>query len=728
MQLNIRLNTTVDAETSASTNALKDASKRKAVANETIEDAWVRIMAQKNSDSDLRKLHTVKSVMDKGEVGREAPKLKADGTPKPLGKFSKAEAIRLYSIVAEQQREGKLAELVASTPSNYVLLNKPEQVPQIITDIEKADYVGYDCETFGEGNGALDPWIGDIAGFSVSANDLHYYVPLAHVDTENLPTESVMAIFEALCQAKLIMHNAPFDCKWASVKLGVDLTKALYADTRIMAMALDENASHRLKDLLTNWLKEPSDNFDELFGKTPFNTISADVALVYAAGDTEKTLKLFKWMMAHFNTERLYNLKKLVFDIEMPVQRMFIKSDLRGMAFDGDRASELDSKLEAEESELLRKIYAILGREVNLNSPMQMKAVFFDELGITDYGKGSTSNKFLKKAKKEHPVVPLYLEYKEIGKLRQAFTQKLPNEVKSDGRIHPWHNTWGAATGRFTCKEPNTQQIPAKRPEVRHLFKTLGSDRILASIDYSQIELRVLAHEANDEVLIAAFKNGQDIHSTTAALISKGQFTYKDVEQYKDIDGHAAQKYRKQAKIVNFGIVYGMGSGTLANTLEITQQEGQTLIDNYFAGYPGIAAYMERQHKLVHKNGYVEDLLGRKRRLHKDIKSQERWKRLSAERMAGNFPIQSGAGGILKKALIDLEPVLANYDVYIVSQTHDEILYDCPRDISRDSLEHISRVMAEAVTLNCPVNCDIEIYPERWQEKIDFEEWFNDVK
>src|SRR5690606_17882996 len=149
----------------------------------------------------------------------------------------------------------------------------------------------------------------------------------------------------------------------------------------------------------------------------------------------------FEWMMAHFNTERLSRLKSLVFDIEMPVQRIFIKSDLRGMAFDNDRAAELDAKLKAEESELLRKIYGILGREVNLNSPAQMKAVFFDELGITDYGKGSTSSKFLKKAKKEHPIVPLYLEYKEIGKLRQAFTQKLPHEVKSDGRIHPWHNT-----------------------------------------------------------------------------------------------------------------------------------------------------------------------------------------------------------------------------------------------------------------------------------------------
>lgn len=720
----MNLELTLKNDNSRTIETLKDASNRKASLKETIDEAWKRILSQKNTDNDLRKLYEVKAAMDKGLIGREPAKLDRNGNQKALGKFSKAEALRLYAVLSEQQREGKLAELVANTPDNYVLIVSPEQVPQVLSDIKLSEYVGYDCETFGDDNGALDPWKGEIAGFSVSANERHYYVPIAHTDGNNLTIECALEIVRALTNKKLIMHNAPFDCKWAWVKWKIDLTNALYVDTRIMAMALDENASHRLKDLLTNWLKEPSDNFDELFAKTPFNQIGTDVALAYAAGDTEKTLKLFKWMMKHFDTDRLSRLKSLVFDIEMPVQRIFIKSDLRGMAFDTERAAELDGKLEEEESELLRKIYKILGREVNLNSPAQMKDIFFKELGITDYGNGSTSNKFLKKAKHEHPIIPLYLEYKEIGKLRQAFTQKLPNEVKSDGRIHPWHNTWGAATGRFTCKDPNTQQIPAKRPEVRHLFKSLGDDRILVSIDYSQIELRVLAHEANDQVLINAFKNGQDIHSTTAALISKGEFTYVDIENFKDIDGHKAQKLRKQAKIVNFGIVYGMGAGTLANTLEITKEEGQTLIDNYFAGYPGIAAYMDRQHRLVRKNGYVEDLLGRKRRLHKDIKSRERWKQLSAERMAGNFPIQSGAGGILKKALIDLLDVLPLYDINIISQTHDEILYDCPRNVERQSLEHVSRVMSEAVRLNCPVNCDIEIYPERWQEKVDLEEWY----
>ncbi len=251
------------------------------------------------------------------------------------------------------------------------------------------------------------------------------------------------------------MHNAPFDCKWFYVKYGVNLVDALYADTRIMAMSLDENRDHRLKNLLTDWLKEPSDNFDELFANTPFNEVPLDVALPYAAGDTEKTLKLYDWIMAHYEQrEDLQRLQRLLFDIEMPVARQFIWSDIRGIKFDVERAYQLDEKLAIEEAELQRKIYEIIGEEINLNSPAQLSKKLFGDLKLTDYGKGSTNSRFMKKIKREHPVVPLILEYKEIGKLRSAFTQKLPKEVKYDGKIHPWHNTYGAATGRFTCKDP----------------------------------------------------------------------------------------------------------------------------------------------------------------------------------------------------------------------------------------------------------------------------------
>ncbi len=257
------------------------------------------------------------------------------------------------------------------------------------------------------------------------------------------------------------------------------------------------------------------------------------------------------------------------------------------------------------------------------------------------------------------------------------------------------------------------------------MFKATGPDRILVSIDYSQIELRVLAHMANETHLIDAFKNGRDIHSTTAALISP--YSYEEIEADKDTDGSPQQKFRKQAKIVNFGIVYGMGAGKLADTLEIPKADAQKIIDDYFRGYPGIKRYMDEQHRQVMRQGYVTDIFGRKRRLHSDVKSKDRWKVFAAQRQAGNFPIQASAGSILKKAIVDLQPVLPELDVYILTQTHDELLFDCPRDISRETLYKIRDIMTNAVKLRCPIACDIEIYPERWQQKVDEKEWFSEV-
>jgi DNA polymerase I len=714
--LKVRLNIGVKADdTKETVEKVRQAGAKKKAATETLDEAWARILAMKNSEPDQAKLVEVRDAMQSGLVGRDS-----EGK-----RFSKAEALRMYKALAEQQREQKLADLVAKTPVNYVLVTTTRELMAMRDDISQSDLIAFDCETFGENNGALDPWRGNVAGFSVTTRRASYYVPIAHNDGINLPIEVIAEYLWAVLEAaRIVMHNAPFDCKWMAVKYGLNLTDALHADTRIMAMALDENRDHRLKNLLTDWLKEPSDNFDELFPNVQFNEVPLDVALPYAAGDTGKTLKLYDWMMRHLNTDKLADIRRLIFDIEMPVCRQFIKSDLRGIRFDSDKATQLDAQFAREEADLKAKIDELFGEELNLNSPAQLKRKLFDELKLPDIKQGSTGINILKKLKREHPVIPLIIEYRAIGKLRQAFTQKLPGEVKYDGKIHPWHNSFGAKTGRFTCKDPNTQQIPAKRPEIRHLFLATGPDRILVSIDYSQIELRVLAHMANETILIKAFEQGRDIHSTTAALISNGKFTYADIEAGKDNDGSAEQKFRKQAKVVNFGIVYGMGAGKLADTLEISKQEAQKIIDDYFKGYPGIKRYMDDQHRKVMKQGYVTGIFGRKRRLHADVKAKDRWKQFSAQRQAGNFPIQESAGTILKKAVVDLGEVLPKHDSYILLQVHDELVVDCPKDISAEGLEEIRSTMEQAVKLIVPVRCDVEINPERWLEKINNDEWF----
>ena len=271
----------------------------------------------------------------------------------------------------------------------------------------------------------------------------------------------------------------------------------------------------------------------------------------------------------------------------------------------------------------------------------------------------------------------------------------------------------------------NLQQVPAKRGEVRNLFLATNENRILVSMDFSQIEIRVLAHLANEENLLYALRNNQDLHSTTAALISDGRYTYEDIERNKDVDGTEEAKLRKQAKSVNFGVVYGIGSAGLGDMLEISKPEAQKLIDDYFNAYPGISDYMNAQKQKIVRDKFVTDLYGRKRRFHAEMRSGDRYKQFAAQRQAGNFPIQASAGTILKQAIVNLEPVLAKHDTHILIQIHDELLYDCPKDISRDALEEIRATMENAVKLNCQVRCDIEINPERWLEKVNNDEWFD---
>lgn len=693
---------------------------------ETMDEAWTRILAMKNSAADDRRLREVRRAMDVGTIGRE---------PESAGRrFSKAEALRLHARLVDIQRKETLRKLVESTPANYVLAQSFDDLDAMIADIKASEYVGFDLETYSdEKGGALDPWTGNVAGFSVSANGRNYYVPLNHTETPAgfarvSDKEIVEYVKTALESTKTIMHNAPFDCKWAWVKYRLNLIDNLHADTRIMAMAMDENRSHRLKDLLTDWLRLPSDNFDELFPNTDkFNEIPLDVALVYAAGDTEKTLMLYDWIMRAIPKYNIEEIADLLFNIEMPVCRTFIWSDLRGIGFDVPRAIELDEELAKEQQDLERRIYRIFGEEINLNSPAQKSDMLYGKLGLTDLSrKGSTNQKFLKRIEHEHEVVRLLLAHSEIGKLRTSFTQTLPDAVKSDGRIHPWHNTYGAATGRFTCSMPNTQQIPARRSEIRRLFTALGDDRILVAIDYSQIELRVLAHLAQDGVLIEAFRNGRDIHATTASLVSG--LPYDQIMANKDTDGSAEWLAREQAKTVNFGIVYGMTERALADNLRITEREAKKIIDDYFAGYPGIKRYMDEQHQLVRKHGYVTDMYGRKRRLHKEMRAKERWLRSAAERQAGNFPIQSSAGSLLKHAIVELGEVMPIYDTNIVLQVHDELIFDCPRDITRKGLTHIQQTMENVREMCVPIRADIDLYPRRWSEGVSLDEWFEKVK
>ncbi|SMO92220.1 DNA polymerase [Melghirimyces algeriensis] len=701
---------------------LKVVKEKKKSANETMSEAWERIYSSKLTDKDREKMDEVKAAMEAGEIERDpADMYTKKGTYK---KFSKAEALRMWRVVKRTNTEKKLRNMVENTPNNYHLVTNINKLREMKKFIKSADVIAVDCETFvpeGIEGSALDPWTNKMAGFSVSTDENHFYIPLNHNEKTNLDESTVVSELKSTLESsKIVMHNAPFDCKCFWLQYKIDLISPLHADTQVMAMSLNENRKHKLKGLCEDWLQMEGDNFNELFEEGVFNTVPLKVATVYAAGDTEKTLKLYRWMLHQMSLrEDLMRIKKLLFEIEMPVMKTFICSDIRGLHFDVEEARTLDKQFECEIKEISEDIYNLLGEKINLNSNQQLSNVLFNKLKLPNPENGSTSTKkVLAKISNKHPVIRKLIEYRQVHQLRKAFTNKLPNNIKPDGKIHQSHNSWGTVTGRFTCSNPNTQQMPSKRPEIRRLFKP-DPGRIFVSIDYSQIELRVLAHLANDPVLIESFHKGRDIHSATAAQISG--IPYEQVEERKDVDGSIEQKLRKQAKSVNFGIVYGMTPVGLSTELDISQKEAEKLIDSYFASYPSIKEYMDKQVELVRKMGYVVDLFGRKRRL-----GDRRRKFLTngEKRQAGNSPVQASAATILKKSVVDLQPILPTMDVNIRLQVHDELLFDCPRDISQDNLLVIRDTMANAVKLKVPIFCDIEIYPDRWAEKVEFDNWF----
>ncbi|MGM0846943.1 MAG: DNA polymerase [Bacillota bacterium] len=699
---------------------------------ETIEEAWVRVLNMKNSEADKEKLLKVKFRMERGLIGRDPATASK--------KFSKAEALRLHKIIEDEERQAKLEQMVKETPDNYILVEDDDTFKLLLKEMDDNELLAVDCETFAtnENESALDPWTGQMAGFTISSRNYHFYCPLRHTEETKLILErGEKFILERLKPRlekpgkKLVLHNAPFDAKWFFVFHGIDFIDNIYLDTRVAAFMMDENRSHALKDLATDWLKIGSDKFSSLFTEGEFHKVPLKYAKAYGAKDGDLTIKVVDFCEHWLNKrEDLKKIRELLYEVEMPVLRQMIRSDIRGIHFDPEEAVEVDKKLEEHEKAIEKEVKDMLGvgPEFNLGSPIQLSKKLFKDMKITDLKDGSTSSKVLKKIKSEHTVIPKILEYREVSKLRNSFTVKLPKEIKSDGKIHPWHNSLGAKTGRKTCSNPNSQQLPSmtKNPLIRPLFKP-SKGFIFASIDFSQIELRVLAHVAQEEIMIRAFKEGKDLHSTTAARVFLSELPFDEgyarIEEFKDVDDKPEAKYRKQSKNVNFGAVYGITGKGLADMLGSSEAEANLIIRGYFAGYPGIKTYMDEQKLFLHRHGYVVDMFGRKRRL-KDKLNGQWWETGSAERQSGNFGIQSAAGVILKIAIKHLKPVLEEIGGYILLSIHDELLFELPETVTKEQLYRLRDTMENVVKLTVPLRSDIEINPNAWGIKVSEEEFF----
>ena len=434
--------------------------KKEAMKPQDFTKDFDRIRKMKNSEAFVRKMEKVEQELNAGRLKRDTER---------IGKnITKSEVNQLYSKLEERKRQRRLKRIVETIPENFYLVDSLDKMDEMVSvmnkSIEGKKVSGFDIETFNPKGSALDMTEGKVAGFSWSWRGHNYYVPLNHVEETGLPdhVEVMSRLKPTLERLYTVMHNAKFDCKWLLWHYDIDMANNLVADTNVMAFMLDDEApSHSLKTLTIEWLGKEADYFDQLFPNVNrFDEVPLDIATYYAAGDTEKTLELYHYIEKVWRDERygLGDVRKLFYEVELPVIKQFVYSDVYGINLDTERALELYDELEENIKDIKRRIEEMYGQEINLNSPSQISKMLYDDFELPDITKGwnrekSTDKKALNALKDHHPVVPLIIKHRSESKLQSSYTKSLADKAVN-GKVHPDHNTLGARTGRFTCSNP----------------------------------------------------------------------------------------------------------------------------------------------------------------------------------------------------------------------------------------------------------------------------------
>jgi DNA polymerase-1 len=487
-------------------------------------------------------------------------------------------------------------------------------------------------------------------------------------------------------------------------------------DSMLQSYVLDSTASrHDMDTLALKYLGHRCTSFEDIAGKGAkqlrFDQIALEQAAPYAAEDADITLQLHRRFWPRL--EQNERLQALYQDIEIPLIPVLSRMERLGVRVDADELNQQSRELTERVAELEQQAYQVAGRPFNLGSPKQIGAIFFDELGLpvvsrTPKGAPSTSESVLEKlADDGHALPRLILEHRGLSKLRSTYTDKLPRMRDArTGRVHTSYHQAVAATGRLSSSDPNLQNIPIRREEgrrIRRAFIPEPGYRLLAA-DYSQIELRIMAHLSGDERLLAAFAAGQDIHRATAAEIHG--LTPDEV----------TSDQRRSAKAINFGLIYGMSAFGLARQLGIERREAQAYVDTYFARYPGVKAFMERIREQAGRDHYVETLFGRRLYL-PDINHQNQQRRQGAERTAINAPMQGSAADIIKRAMIAVDAWIERDrpPVRMIMQVHDELVFEITEDAVESASDRIRTLMQSAAELKVPLIVDVGV-GENWDE------------
>ena len=591
--------------------------------------------------------------------------------------------------------------------TEYDTILSVEQLDNWIATLSKADLIAIDTETT-----SLNYMEAELVGISFAVEvGKAAYLPLSH-DYVDAPEQLDKAmVFEKLTPLleneaiKKVGQNLKYDIS-IFANAGIKL-KGVQFDTMLESYVFNSVASkHNMDDLALKYLGHKNISFEEIAGKgakqLTFNQIPLETAAPYAAEDADITLRLHQHLWPRL--EKLPELASVFTDIELPLIDILSNIERQGVLIDsmllGQQSEELARKID----ELQTKAHEIAGQPFNLASPKQLQELFFEKLGYpvikkTPKGAPSTAEEVLIELALDYPLPKIILEHRSLAKLKSTYTDKLPLMVNAQsGRVHTSYHQANAATGRLSSSEPNLQNIPIRTEEgrrIRHAFIAPEGRKILAA-DYSQIELRIMAHLSQDKGLLTAFAEGKDIHKATAAEVFDVDFSEVSSDQ------------RRRAKAVNFGLIYGMSAFGLAKQLDIPRAEAQRYIDTYFKRYPGVLNYMEETRAIAADLGYVSTLFGRRLYL-PAIKDRNAMRRQAAERAAINAPMQGTAADIIKKAMINVANWIAtetNGEITMIMQVHDELVFEVDAD-KADSLQvKICELMAAAATL------DVELLAE----------------
>ena len=657
--------------------------------------------------------------------------------------MSEPDTVRLKELYSELEFKNWLSQLLeqefAGTQQEMLIDTDPDGSPQgnqkgeytTILDWEMfeqwhkklitAELFAFDTETT-----SLDYMQAEIVGVSFAVETgKAAYLPMTHKDVEvsqQLDRDEVLKrlkpLLEDPAQAKL-GQNLKYD-KNVLQNYGINL-QGIDFDTMLESYVLDSTATrHNMDALALKYLSYQTIKYEDVAGKgvkqLRFDEVPVAQAAPYAAEDADITLRLHEALWPKL--EQQAELKKLFKDVELPLLSVLSRIERNGVLVDSALLAKQSQEIALKLKDIETEAFEMAGEPFNMSSPKQIQHILFEKMALpvkskTPKGQPSTAESVLQELALDYPMPRLILEHRSLAKLKSTYTDKLPLQIDArTGRVHTSYNQAVAVTGRLSSTEPNLQNIPIRTPQgrkVRQAFIAPDSKKIVAA-DYSQIELRIMAHLSEDKGLLNAFEQGLDVHRATAAEVFGIELESVSTEQ------------RRSAKAINFGLIYGMSAFGLAKQLDIGRADAQNYINLYFERYPGVKVYMDRMRELAKEQGYVETVFGRRLYI-PEIDSRNGQRRQYAERTAINAPMQGSVADIIKRAMLNMDQWLQTEagqgqlfeGILMTMQVHDELVFEVPESILEPSVEKITSIMSQAASLKVPLIADAGI-GNNWDE------------